>query len=239
MNIVIPMAGLGTRFSNVGYKEPKPLIDIEGKPMIQQAVETLGFKGNYIFIIKKDHFIKNKIENLVKNSTVIEIDYTTEGPASSALLAKDYINNDDELIIANCDQIMWWDPDVVLEQIRTTNYDGVVVTYHETTPKNSYVKINRKGQVTKVAEKQVISNISLNGIHYWKKGSLFVSSAEEMISKNIRYNNEFYVAPTYNQLIDKGYTIGIHHIPNEVHNAIGTPEDLNLYYNKISTYEKN
>jgi len=233
MNILIPMAGLGSRFSSVGYDVPKPLIKIENKPMIQLAVETLGFEGNYIFVIKKDHLIKNKIKKLVKNSTIIEIDYTTEGPASSALLAKEYINNDEELIIANCDQIMWWDPDIVLKQIRSTNYDGVVITYHENTPKNSYASVNRKGEVKEIKEKEVISNISLNGIHYWKKGNFFISSAEKMINKDIRYNNEFYIGPTYNQLINRGYKIGIYHIPNEMHNAVGTPEDLNLYYKKI------
>jgi len=237
MNIVIPMAGLGSRFTNAGYTIPKPLIDIEGKPMIQQAVETLGFIGRYIFIIQKDEIIKKSIFDLIPNSIIIEIDYITEGPASSALLAKEFINNDEELVVANCDQIMWWDADAVLKQIRSMNYDGVVVTYHETTPKNSYARINRKGHVTKLAEKQVISNISLNGVHYWKTGKSFVESAESMIEKNIRFNNEFYVAPTYNQMIEKGLKVGIYHIPNEVHNAVGTPEDLNLYFNKISNYE--
>jgi dTDP-glucose pyrophosphorylase len=237
MNIVIPMAGLGTRFSNAGYTTPKPLIDIEGKPMIQQAVETLGFEGRYIFIIQRDELIKKSISNLIPNSEIIEIDYTTEGPASSALLAKEFINNDNELIIANCDQIMWWDADAVIKQIRAMQYDGVIVTYHETTPKNSYAKINRKGRVTKLAEKQVISNISLNGIHYWKTGKFFIESVEKMIEKNIRFNNEFYVAPTYNQMIENGQLVGIYHIPNEVHNAVGTPEDLNLYFNKITNYE--
>lgn len=231
------MAGLGTRFSNAGYTIPKPLIDIEGKPMIQQAVESLGFEGRYIFIIQKDHVISERISQVIPNSIIIEIDYVTEGPASSALLAEEYINNDEELIIANCDQIMWWDPQAVINQIRAMNYDGVVVTYHETTPKNSYAKINRKGRVTKLAEKQVISNISLNGVHYWKKGKFFVESTKSMIEQNIRFNNEFYVAPTYNQMIENGLLVGIYHIPNEVHNAVGTPEDLNLYFNKISNYE--
>ena len=77
----------------------------------------------------------------------------------------------------------------------------------------------------------------MNGVHYWKTGKLFVESAESMIEKNIRFNNEFYVAPTYNQMLEKGLKVGIYHIPNEVHNAVGTPEDLNLYFNKISNYE--
>jgi len=237
MNIVIPMAGLGSRFSDAGYTTPKPFIEIEGKPMILEAVNTLGFEGNYIFIIRKDEYIKNKMKEIFPNSQIIEVDYLTDGPASSVMLAKEFINNDEELIVANCDQIMWWDAETVIKQIRVMDYDGVVVTYHETTPKNSYARINRRGYVTKMAEKQVISNVSLNGIHYWKKGKYFVESTESMVEKNIRFNNEFYVSLTYNQMIEKGLKVGIYHIPNEFHNAVGTPDDLNRYFEKISTYE--
>jgi NDP-sugar pyrophosphorylase family protein len=237
MNIVIPMAGLGSRFSDAGYTIPKPFIEIEGNPMILEAVNTLGFEGNYIFIIRKDEYIKNKMKEIFPNSQIIEVDYLTDGPASSVMLAKEFINNDEELIVANCDQIMWWDAETVIKQIRVMDYDGVVVTYHETTPKNSYARINRKGYVTKMAEKQVISNVSLNGIHYWKRGKYFVESTESMIGKNIRFNNEFYVSLTYNEMIEKGLKVGIYHIPNEFHNAVGTPDDLNRYFEKISTYE--
>lgn len=237
MNIVIPMAGLGSRFSDAGYTTPKPFIEIEGKPMILEAVNTLGFEGNYIFIIRKDEYIKNRMKEIFPNSQIIEVDYLTDGPASSVMLAKEFINNDEELIVANCDQIMWWDAETVIKQIRVMDYDGVVVTYHETTPKNSYARINRRGYVTKMAEKQVISNVSLNGIHYWKKGKYFVESTESMVEKNIRFNNEFYVSLTYNQMIEKGFKVGIYHIPNEFHNAVGTPDDLNRYFEKISTYE--
>jgi len=237
MNIVIPMAGLGSRFSDAGYTTPKPFIEIEGKPMIFEAVNTLGFEGNYIFIIRKDEYIKSKMKEIFPDSQIIEVDYLTDGPASSVMLVKEFINNDEELIVANCDQIMWWDSDTVIKQIRAMDYDGVVVTYHETTPKNSYARINRRGHVTKMAEKQVISNVSLNGIHYWKKGKYFVESTESMVEKNIRFNNEFYVSLTYNQMIEKGLKVGIYHIPNEFHNAVGTPDDLNRYFEKISTYE--
>ena len=237
MNIVIPMAGLGSRFSDAGYTTPKPFIEIEGKPMIFEAVNTLGFEGNYIFIIRKDEYIKSKMKEIFPDSQIIEVDYLTDGPASSVMLVKEFINNDEELIVANCDQIMWWDSDTVIKQIRAMDYDGVVVTYHETTQKNSYARINRRGYVTKMAEKQVISNVSLNGIHYWKKGKYFVESTESMVEKNIRFNNEFYVSLTYNQMIEKGLKVGIYHIPNEFHNAVGTPDDLNRYFEKISTYE--
>ena len=237
INIVIPMAGLGSRFKLSGYTVPKPLIPIDDKPMIQHAVDTLGIKGNYIFICQKEHNLKPHLEAIYPGCKVIEIDYITKGSACTVLLAKTYINNDLPLIITNCDQIMWWDDKSFSTFVKNYPYDGFVVTYTESTPKNSYVKLNREGFAVEFAEKKVISSISLNGIHYWKHGKDFVYSAQNMIKTNEQYNNEFYVAPTYNTLIKDGKNIGVYHIPNEQHNAVGTPEDLIKYADKKYNYE--
>ena len=237
MNIVIPMAGKGIRFHSAGYSVPKPLIPIQDKPMIQQAVDSVGQKGNYIFIIQNNPKIKDTLKSIYPTSNVIPIDYITEGPASTCLLAKEYINNDQPLLIINCDQIMWWNAEAFSVFSNTCHYDGLIVTYTESTPKNSYAKLNRRGHVVRIVEKEVISNVSLNGIHFWKKGSDFVISAEMMMIKNERYNNEFYVGPTYNYLIEQNKKIGIYHIPNEQHHAVGTPEDLLKYTNKEYDHE--
>ena len=235
MNILIPMAGLGSRFKASGYTVPKPLIPIEGKPMIENAVDTLGIKGNFIFITQKKHKLKYHLQSIYENCNVIEIDYITKGSACTCLLAKEYINNNLPLIITNCDQIMWWDDKSFATFVENYPYDGFVVTYTSDTIKNSYIRLNRDGFGVELAEKQVISSISLNGIHYWRQGKDFVYSAETMIKNNENYNGEFYVAPTYNNLIKKGKKIGVYHIPNEQHNAVGTPEDLIKYADK--TYE--
>tara|TARA_Y100000114_G_scaffold145232_1_gene154734 strand:- start:2301 stop:3014 length:714 start_codon:yes stop_codon:yes gene_type:complete len=235
MNILIPMAGLGSRFKASGYTVPKPLIPIEGKPMIENAVDTLGIKGNFIFITQKKHNLKSHLQSIYENCNVIEIDYITKGSACTCLLAKEYINNNLPLIITNCDQIMWWDNKSFATFVENYPYDGFVVTYTSDTIKNSYIRLNRDGFGVELAEKQVISSISLNGIHYWRQGKDFVYSAETMIKNNENYNGEFYVAPTYNNLIKKGKKIGVYHIPNEQHNAVGTPEDLIKYADK--TYE--
>lgn len=230
MNIIIPMGGNGSRFPRDKYAH-KPLIDIYGKPMIVRALESLKLKGNYHFIIRQDENtaqVKDIIQNSVGVSKFIEIDKTTEGPACSALLFKDYINNDEELVIANCDQIMEWDGKIFLQVAR--NYAGCVVTYYSTTDKNSYIKIDRNGLGVELREKVVISNIGLNGIHYWRKGKYFVRSADMMINANDRApNGEFYVAPTYNYMIRYGHSVGIYHIPNEQHHAVGDPDDLEKY----------
>lgn len=230
INVVIPMAGLGTRFPQDQYL-PKPLIDVNGKPMIVRAIESLDIDGQYYFIIRQNEYtpiIKDIISKVVDNPFFVEITETTEGPACSVLLLKNLINNESELITANCDQIMEWNSKLFFHNVRL--YDGAVVTYYSDTDKNSYVKLDRKGRAVQFAEKEVISNISLNGIHYWNQGKFFVESAEAMIEANDRApNGEFYIAPSYNYMIQSGKTVGIYHIPNEQHHAVGVPVDLEKF----------
>jgi NDP-sugar pyrophosphorylase family protein len=230
-NVVIPMAGLGSRFPRDKYYLPKPLIDVNGKPMIQRAIESLDIDGQYHFILRNDEFLnitKDVINKIVDEPVFVTVDQTTEGPACSVLLLKDYINNSDELITANCDQIMDWSSKLFFHNVRL--YDGAVVTYYSDTDKNSYVKLDRSGRAVQFAEKEVISNISLNGIHYWKQGSYFVRSAEELIAANDRApNGEFYISMSYNYMIAAGLECGIFHIPNECHHAVGVPIDLERF----------
>lgn len=237
MNIVIPLAGLGTRFPN--HDLPKPLIDVNGQHMIEAAIETLGVQGNLIFIVRQIHIDKYAIDKFLKNKyncTILSVDEITQGPACTALLAKDYINNDAPLIITNCDQIMKWDPVVFQTFCNTYPHDGFMVTYYSKTEKNSYVYLNDDGFIGTVKEKEVISNVSTNGIHFWKLGKDFVKSAEEMISlQDTAPNGEYYIAPSYNHMIKYGKKIGIFHIPNFQHWAIGTEEDLNLYLKNYNT----
>ena len=234
------MAGRGSRFTEKRILTPKPLIDIHGKPMIQRAVESLDLDGRWKFIIRIDEHmdrVSDMIRTIKPGSDFINIDYVTEGPASSALLFKDDINNDEELIIANCDQIMEWTSSRFLDYVR--HYDGAVVTYHADTDKNSYARVNKAGLVQEIREKQVISNISLNGIHYWKKGCYFVEAAEAMIAANDRApNGEFYIGPSYNHMIAQGHTVGIYHIPNQFHHPVGVPDDLDefLRYENSKTF---
>ena len=239
MNIVIPMAGRGERFKNNGFEKPKPIIDVDGEPMIRAAVNSLGLDGNYIFIVYDyeneiyNKLIKDAIHSCCKTPKIIKINYTTQGPASSVLLAKELIDNNEPLLTANCDQIMKWDSKAFSNEILGSEWesgrrDGLVVTYWNDTTKNSYVKLDGRW-ATEFAEKRVISNDSLNGIHFWQQGKYFVKSAETMINKDIRVNNEFYIAETYNQMIATGQQIDVWRIDTSEHWAIGTPEDLKKY----------
>jgi len=241
MNILIPMAGEGSRFIIGGFDTPKPMIDVLGKPMIQRAVDTLGFKDyHHIFIIKKQHIkygLKKTLEDLYPGCDIIDIDYTTDGAVCTCLLAERFINNDEELLEANCDQIMDWNVDAFMKFKNNTDCDGVVVTYYADTDKNSYVRLDNDGIAVEFAEKKVISNESLNGIHYWKRGKDFVESAKAMMAADDRSNNEFYIAPSYNYMIEAGKKIMAWHIDSKCHNAIGTPADLYYYINGRLLYE--
>jgi len=241
MNIVIPMAGEGTRFPKDSYKVPKPLINIHGIPMIKCAVDSLNLVGTYHFVIRKDSYydqVCTILHSIFPSSKIISVDETTQGPASSCLLFKENINTEEELVICNCDQIMKWDSDLFLTSARYYKYDGLVVTYTTNTPKNSYARVDQNGFVREIKEKEVISNISLNGIHYWRKGKYFVQSAESMIEcGDTAPNGEFYVGPSYNHMIKSGLKVGIHHIPNCQHNPVGVPEDLNSYLENHDSFQ--
>lgn len=231
MNILIPMAGAGSRFENAGYTFPKPLIEIHGKPMIQWVIESLNVKGKFIFIIQKKHQKKFNIKSLLRaiqpNCKIIEIDGVTEGAACTTLLAKKYINNKNPLLIANSDQFFKWNSSKSFYKFVTQRVDGAILTFESFHPKWSYAKVNKSNVVTKVAEKKVISNNATVGVYYWLKGKDYVNSAEEMIKKNLRVNNEFYVCPVFNLALKNKKKIVIEKIDKMW--GLGTPEDLNYF----------
>lgn len=229
------MAGRGKRFEDAGYSFPKPIIDVNGKPMIQIIVENLNFPDKHIFIVQKEHLEKYAIKdmlNLIRDDCeIITVNEVTEGAACTVLLAKDLINNDEELIIANSDQWVNWNNQHFLSYLREKNADGGIVTFIATHPKWSFVKTDEEGQVTEVAEKRPISNIATVGIYYFKRGIDFVHAAEQMIAKNIRTNNEFYVAPVFNEMIGDGKKILTY--PVAEMRGLGTPEDLKRFIDII------
>jgi HAD superfamily hydrolase (TIGR01509 family) len=234
LNVLIPMAGAGSRFESAGYTFPKPLIDVEGKPMIQVVVENLNMDANFIYIVQKKHREKYNLDTLLNlitnNCKIIEVDGITEGAACTTLLAKELINNETPLVMANSDQFIDWDSNEFMYKMNETNCDGGILTFKSTHPKWSFVKIDEFGNVTEVAEKKPISDIATVGVYFWKKGSDYVKYAEQMIDKNIRVNNEFYVCPVFNEAISDRKKIKIFNI-NKMW-GLGTPEDLNNFLKK-------
>lgn len=232
--ILIPMAGAGSRFTQAGYVFPKPLIEINDKPMIQVVVENLGVNFKFIYIVQKEHYEKYNLKHLLQLITpdcnIITTDSLLEGAACTTLLAKELINNESPLLIANSDQFLEWDSESFYESIKNDNIHGSIITFNSTHPKWSFVKINDKEEVVEVAEKKPISNIATAGLYYWLKGSDYVKYAEQMINKNIRINNEFYVAPVYNEAIEDGKIIKTFKIKKMW--GLGTPTDLSLFLEK-------
>ena len=187
LNVLIPMAGAGSRFSQAGYTFPKPLIEVKGKPMIQVVIENLNLDANYIYVVQKSHREKYNLDTL----------------------------------------LVEWDSNEFMYKMQETNSDGGIVSFKATHPKWSFAKIDEKGLVTEVAEKNPISDIATVGYYYWKQGSDFVKYSEQMIQSNTRVNNEFYVCPVFNEAINDNKKIRTFNVKGMW--GLGTPEDLNYY----------
>eukprot|EP01116_Phalansterium_solitarium_P000254 TRINITY_DN10156_c0_g1_i1.p1 TRINITY_DN10156_c0_g1~~TRINITY_DN10156_c0_g1_i1.p1 ORF type:complete len:248 (-),score=60.21 TRINITY_DN10156_c0_g1_i1:103-846(-) len=234
VNVVIPMAGAGSRFAKAGYKDPKPLIDVRGKPMIQVVMENLHVKNvRFIFIVQKDHYaaynLGERLPQLAPDCVILQTDGVTEGPACSVLLAKEYINNENPLFMANSDQYLEWNAQEFIDEMLQPGVDGGLSVFLMTAPDNkwSFAKADENGFVVDVAEKKKISDYATTGIYFWTRGKDFVRQAESMIAKNIRVNNEFYVAPVYNEALNEGQKIKISVCKKFW--GLGVPEDLDFY----------
>lgn len=237
LTVLIPMAGAGSRFESAGYTFPKPLIEIFGKPMIQMVVENLNIDAKFVYIVQKSHFVKFNLESMLNiitpNCEIVKVEDITEGAACTTLLAKEYINNENSLIIANSDQFIEWNSGETIYSFMSKGVDGGILTFESTHPKWSYVKIDGEGYVSEVAEKKPISNLATVGIYFWRKGSDYVQYAEQMIRENERVNGEFYICPVFNYAIRDNKKIRIRNVDQMW--GLGTPEDLD---NFVADYKK-
>ena len=237
LNIVVPMAGHGSRFKERGYELPKPLITVNGKPMIKLVIDNImpAVKHKFIFLCLQQHIedyqIDQKLRSWVENSEIVSVNSVTEGAACTVLLAKEYINNDAPLMIANSDQWIEADIDDYIRYMDAKNADGLIMTMKASDPKWSYVMLDGNDFVTGVFEKEVVSTEATVGIYNFRHGKDFVNAAESMIQKNLRVNNEFYVAPVYNELIAGGARIVFYNIGSEYNGmyGLGTPGDLDIF----------
>ena len=231
LNVLIPMAGAGSRFATMGYTFPKPLIEVRGKPMIQVVVDNLNIEATYNFIVQREHYEKYNLKYLLNliapGCNIIQVDGMTEGAACTTLLAKEFINNENPLLIANSDQFVEWNSNEIMYAFNNDEIDAGILTFKATHPKWSYAKLGSNGFVEEVAEKKVISDNATVGVYFWKHGSDYVKYAEKMIEKNIRVNNEFYVCPVFNEAIADKKKVRVKQILKMW--GIGTPEDLNYF----------
>jgi NDP-sugar pyrophosphorylase family protein len=237
LNIVLPMAGRGSRFAEAGYDVPKPLIPVHGVPMIKVVVDNLTPKceHRFIFICQQSHIeqydLIPKLKSYAKNVEVVNTNGITEGQVCTALLARDYFDNDEPLMSANADQFVEFDINHYLHFMQHQSFDGLIMTMKSQDPKWSYAETDGSGFVTKTAEKQVISSDATVGIFNFAEGRDLVRSAERLIRENVRTNNEFYTCPCYNYLIADGKKIGIYGVGGEYSGmyGLGTPGDLQFF----------
>ena len=237
LNIVLPIAGRGSRFAVAGYAQPKPLIPLHGAPMIAAVVRNVRPRcaHRFIFVALAEHLeragMREALSAAAPGSVVVPVGQVTEGAACTVLLARNYINSDDPLMLANSDQWVDLDIDDYLASMDRQRADGLIMTMRADDPKWSFVGLNRQNLVNRVVEKEVISNEATVGIYNFRRGADFVRGAERMIAKNLRVNNEFYVAPVYNELIDDGARIAIFNVGREGAGmyGLGIPADLDRF----------
>jgi len=230
-NVLIPMAGEGSRFRLVGYDMPKPLIKVNDKSMIELVIDNIGIDAHYIFVARKEdeekHNISGHLSLMCKDFTLILQEGRLDGAAKSALLAIDYIDNDSPLIIANSDQYAVWNSKRTIKEFIRSGIDGGILTFDATDSKWSFVKQNKFGFVGAVAEKNAISNEATCGIYYWKTGKDFVKYTNKMILSENKTNNEFYICPVYNEAIQDEKIIKSERVYEMW--GLGTPEDLSIF----------
>ncbi|MFK8111129.1 MAG: glycosyltransferase family 2 protein [Rubripirellula sp.] len=237
LNIVVPMAGHGSRFQQAGYQDPKPLLSVHGVPMIRAVIDNLrpSIDHRFVFLCQSTHIHDYPLESVLRTASpgcqIATLDRVTAGAACTVLLASDWIDNDSPLMIANCDQWIDSSIDKYLEAGMNAGGDGFLMTMRDDHPKWSYVQRDDEGQIVKVVEKQVVSDEATVGIYNFTRGSDFVSAAKDMIRENDRSKNEFYVAPVYSRLIDAGMrieTVSIGDAGDTMH-GLGTPDDLEKF----------
>ncbi len=253
LNVIIPMAGLGSRFLDYGFTINKYLLPIDGflQPMIKAAILTLKVPVNshFIFILREpvgpDLPLRKLLEDICQDNnyicSILTVDHVTEGPTCTAMIAADLINNDTPLLISNSDQILDLNFDAFMDQ--ASKADGTVLTYNPayelvigSKDKNSFVGKGEDGKPNQFAEKIVLSKEALVGVHYYKKGSYFIETANYTFRNNMRApNGEFYLSLTYQAMLNLGYSVNTYNLSesgNEYYYPVGEPVDYFGYYNK-------
>jgi HAD superfamily hydrolase (TIGR01509 family) len=235
LTVLIPMGGRGSRFANVGYQLPKPLINVCGKPMIQRVIENLNIDAEYIFLCRDEHvdtyLLKYLLPAMVPGCKVLSESGNNGGPASACLTIREHLDNDKHLLIANSDQIVEWNPSDFCYFAESNNVDGCIQTFTATGTKWSYVKLDENENVIEVAEKKEISNIATTGLYYFNKGSDYIRAVEKMVAAEDKVNGEYYIAPCYNYMIAEGAKIKRYNC--EKMHGIGVPDDLNNYIKNV------
>lgn len=235
LNIVVPMAGNGSRFAEAGYRLPKPLIELHGVPMIRVVIDNIRptRPHRFIFICQAAHdeayALRHRLSGWAPGCAVVLLESVTEGAACTVLQASGLIDSHEPLMIANSDQVVDVRIDDYLAAFDAGDLDGMIMTMPARDPKWSYAEVSADGLVARVVEKRPVSDHATVGIYNFACGTDFVTAAHRMIACDDRTLGEFYLAPAYNHLIAAGLRIGIHEIKAAAMHGLGTPADLEAF----------
>ena len=240
INILIPLAGKNQYFSETDYPFPKPLIEFNGKTMIEHIIDNFSSiqkEKQFIFIVNSEDCKKYHLDNVLSILTnhtckIIKLDNETKGAACSAMMAVEYINNDTPLIISNADQLF----DMCLDEVINSfeNGDAGVITFESIHPRWSYVRLDNENRVTETAEKRPISKSAIAGFYYFKNGKDFTNSSAKMIKKDASINGHYFISPCLNEMVLENKTISIFQIENSKYHTFYTPQKIKEYERLIS-----
>ncbi|MCT7592489.1 glycosyltransferase family 2 protein [Aliarcobacter butzleri] len=240
INILIPLAGKNQFFPEAEYPFPKPLIEFNGKTMIEHIIDNFSSiqkEKQFIFIVNSEDCKKYHLDNVLNILTnhtckIIKLENETKGAACSAMMAVEYINNEIPLIISNADQLF----DVCLDKVisKFENSEAGVITFESIHPRWSYVRLDNENKVTETAEKKPISKSAIAGFYYFKNGKDFISSSSKMIKKDASVNGLYYVSPVLNEMVLENKTISIFQIENSKYHTFYTPQKIKEYERLIS-----
>lgn len=234
IRIVVPMGGEGRQFVERGYTFPKPLVEVTGQPLVELVVRNLTpcEPHEFVFISRNEHLQKYALGDVLSliapGCSIIAMAQPTAGALCSVLLALEHLCHDDELLIANADQVVDVPIDRFLATAREAGWDGGIMTFPNTHPRWSYAR-TEGDEVVAVAEKQPISRNATVGIYYFRRGADFVAAAERMLFKNASVAGEFYVAPVFNEFVLQGLRVGHFPIAASQMHGLGTPEEVERY----------
>jgi NDP-sugar pyrophosphorylase family protein len=247
MKVIIPMAGLGDRFITKGYADPKPLIKVNGKQIIEYILEMFPNENDYIFICNETHINNTNMSNILyslkPNCKIVTIPQHKKGPVFTVKTVFDLINDDDEIIISYCDNPYLWNIEDFKTHINKNKLDGCILTHTGFHPhtlsdtKMAFIKENN-GVVEEIKEKESYTDTPENehastGVYYFKKGSYIKKYFKELMDKDLNYNGEYYVTLVYNLLVNDNKKIGYY--DTEFVTVFGTPEEIENFeaWNKI------
>ena len=237
LNILVPLSVQSMFFESSDYPFPKPLIEIDGKPMIQHLVEnlsTIAGAKRFIFVLRDEDCSRYHLDSTVRllagnDSIIIRLLNQTKGAACSALLAIDHIGNDEPLLIVNGDQVFDLDLNLLLTRFRTMGSDAGCLTFDSVHPRWSYVRLEGEHDIVETAEKHPISRHAIAGFYYFARGADFVLAAQHSIRKDTSVDDVYYIAPVLNELVLLNRKLTALSIPNAAYHTFYSPKKIEEY----------